>query len=133
MNLSALLTFLHMSDFAIDQQEQKNMEAAQTMEEQLDRATKEAEDAHTAYFALRRTDPSSYNMTQEAILWNRYIKAHRAEQDYLWKKMDKGSQFDVNALAKEMGIDPNDYVETSERTDPTEVLEVEHRECYGLN
>lgn len=29
--------------------------------------------------------------------------------------------------------DPNDQVETVERTDPTEVMEVERRECYGLN
>jgi C-terminal processing protease CtpA/Prc len=97
----------------LDQQDIKNQDAAQTMEEQLDKATKEAEDAHTAYFAKRHTDKENYNATQEAILWNRYIKAHTAEQEYLYGKIDKGSVFDiqVKSLAKEMGIDPNDYQE----------------------
>ena len=95
----------------LDQQDIKNQDAAQTMEEQLDKATKEAEDAHTAYFAKRHTDKENYNATQEAILWNRYIKAHTAEQEYLYGKIDKSSIFDiqVKSLAKEMGIDPNDY------------------------
>jgi ABC-type nitrate/sulfonate/bicarbonate transport system substrate-binding protein len=129
------------SELAIDQQDVKNQEAVQTMEEQLEKATKEAEDAHMAYFAKRRTDPAHFNLTQEAILWNRYIKAHRAEQDYIWKKMDKDLEENVIGYkeAKDKDafmdyiIDPNDHIETSERTDPAEVLAVEHRECCGLN
>lgn len=83
----------------LDQQDVKNMEAAQTMEEQLDKATKEAEDAHTAYFEKRKEQ--CWDRETEIMLWEKYQKAHRAEQDFLWAKMD----------AKRYEQDPNDYQE----------------------
>jgi len=113
-----------MSEAILDQQDIKNMEAAQDMEDQLHNATREAEDKHSEYFALRHKVDSGFDMEYEKVLWERYQKAHRAEQEFLWAKMDeKRYAQDIQCLAKEMGIDPNDYQEDDKvPADPQEQM-----------
>jgi hypothetical protein len=113
-----------MSEAILDQQDIKNQDAAQDMEDQLAKATREAEDKHSEYFALRHKVDSGFDMEKEKELWAAYKKAHNDEQAFLWAKMDeKRYSQDIQCLAKEMGIDPNDYQEDDKvPADPQEQM-----------
>lgn len=91
----------------MEQQEQKNMEAAQTMEEQFTKDANAAEDAHTEYFKLR--DQEGYDWNKEKELWAKYQSAHQIKLAYLIGKMDgQTAVYDIQAKAAR---DPNDYEE----------------------